>query len=134
VSFDGFQSDAFQTDAFQTGEAVAAAPGLSFQWGIYRQRRDAEAALRREEEAQAIAEQGLAAIDEPVTEQAVEAVAVALKQFELPDGRPYFESIAKLQAAIRAQDREQRRQDAIALQAALDDDAARAFMGWLMNQ
>ena len=74
------------------------------------------------------------AIEVAVTEQAVEAVAVALKQFELPDGRPYFESIAKLQAAIRAQDREQRRQDAIALQAALDDDAARAFMGWLMSQ
>ena len=110
-------------------EAAVAAPGLSFQWGIYRQQRDAQERerIRRLEAALAAKLEAATDTPEPVAEQAaVEAVAVALKQYALPDGRPYFESIAKMQAAIRAADREAR-------QFTLDEDAAQALLIWLMH-
>ena len=127
MSFDGFQADAFQADAFQM-EAAVAAPGLSFQWGIYRQQRDAQERERiRLADAAFIAAQAAAnEVDAPVAPDVAQAVAVALKQYALPDGRPYFESIAKMQAAIRAADREAR-------QFTLDEDAAQALLIWLMH-
>ena len=115
-------------------EAAVAAPGLSFQWGIYRQQRDAQERERIRRLEAALAAKIEAVTETPVAEpDAVEAVAVALKQYELPDGRPYFESIAAMQAAIRAADREQRRLDAIARQYMLDEDAAQALLSWLIH-
>jgi hypothetical protein len=138
-----FQLSAFQdTPAFQTGAAVPFV-GKSIVWGFYRAKRDHEAKLLAERQPQQAVEAEPEAWPEApevpsrsLAVQRIEAFAWLAEQ-QRRDREYQAAVLAQMQAqAIRAaefQRQQERAMQAIALQEALDAEAAQAFLTLLMN-
>jgi hypothetical protein len=145
-----FQANAFQdTPAFQVG-AVVPFVGKSIIWGFYRRKRDAEAAQasKQSQSADLVETAHEEAPDFPPAPQVIER-PLALQRLdafrylaELERERQAAlaqeaKRVAELQAqAIRAAEFQRQQEliaQAIALQNALDEEAAQVFFAMLMN-